>query len=428
MRGMWIGALALVALAVVNGVGRADVCQPCGAEEVEDPKMHGRSLKSYWGVAHQTKPPDMLVLAKAYDQGHLALCGTPDQWEWNMFMGMLAAEMEKFEQAGCYFMQALKHSEGKDHEKVLNNRGSFWVDHYNKSLDYFQKEAFGAALDEAGIAIMIAPDSCKAHNVKGSALSSLGRQQEAIPVLKAGLAVCPDHEGLKVNLFNAYFEQGNRKYKESSQADGDSARSQLLMEAISLYEQGGQILPNDPNIAYQLGSSYAQLVFAGDSTKAAPAREKLLAFLGTAQTKEDKVAALYQLTLVENETKDFSKAAEYCTQFIGMEPSDADGYRLMATIIRNSGDPTRTESYIILYNGLARGAKVKVDSLKALPAYSGSDLTKELAAQGRPDELRSYTDSSGNNMDAAFYWAKGKAIAFYGGQKRGEVSFQPRDK
>jgi hypothetical protein len=28
-------------------------------------------------------------------------------------------------------------------------------------------------------------------------------------------------------------------------------------------------------------------------------------------------------------------------------------------------------------------------------------------------------------MDSAFYWSKGQAIAFYGGQKRGEVSFTP---
>jgi len=428
MKRMWLGALVMAALVLVNGYARADVCQPCAGAQVEDPKLHGRSLKSYWGVAHATKPPDKEVLDKAYTQGHLALCGAPDQWEWNMFMGMLAAEMEKFKEAGCYFDQALRNSEGKDREKVVNNRGSFWVDHYNKALDYFKKEAYDPAIAEADIAILIAPDSCKAYNIKGSALSKLDRQADAIPALKAGLEACPNHEGLKTNLFNAYQEQADAKFLAAGKVKDDSARTRLFSEAITWYEQVDQVKPGDPNVQYQIGASYAQLAFAGDSTKIAPARDNLSQFLGKAETTEDKLAVYYQLSMLEIEAKDYAKAGEYCDQFIAAGPRDPDGYRLKANIIRQSGDPAKAESYIILYNGLAKGKVVNADSLKGTPKYAGSDLGKAIGEKGQPEEFRSYTDSSGNNMDSAFYWSKGQAIAFYGGQKRGEVTFPPQNK
>jgi tetratricopeptide (TPR) repeat protein len=415
----------MAALVLVSGSGRADVCQPCTGVQVEDPKLHGRSLKSYWGVAHATKPPDKEVLDKAYTQGHLALCGQPDQWEWNMFMGMLSAEMEKFKEAGCYFGEAIKYSEGKDQEKVVNNRGSYWVEHYNKALDYFKKEAYDAAITEADIAVSIAPDSCKAYNIKGSALSKLERQAEAIPTLKAGLVACPQHEALKTNLFNAYLEQGDLKYREAGSVKEDSARTRLLNDAVTWYRGAEEIKPGDPNVQYQYGSALAQLAFAGDSTQLAPARDQLVQFLGKTETKEDKLAVLYQLSMLEIEAKDYAKAGEYCDQFLAGDPRDADGYRLKANIIRMSGDATKAESYIILYNGLARGKVVNADSLKGTPKYAASDLGKVFTERGSPEEFRSYTDSSGNNMDSAFYWSKGQAIAFYGGQKRGEVSFTP---
>ncbi len=428
MRVKWIGALVMVLLAGLSAGVRADVCQSCDGEQVDDPKMHGRSLKSYWGVAHATKPPDPEVLAKAFEQGHLALCGTPDQWEWNMFMGMLAAEMEKFDESGCYFMEAVKYSEGKDREKVLNNRGSFWVQHYNQSLDYFKKEAYEPAIDEANIAIQIAPDSCKAHNVKGSALSKMGRPAEAIPVLQAGLKVCPDHEGLRTNLLSSYMEQGDALYKEGAKVSEDTARTRLLSSAIVWYEEAEKVDSSNPNLQYQIGSSYAMMAFAGDSTAIDPAREALLKFTPTAESKQDRLAVYYQLCMLEIQAKDFAKATEYCDLYIAADPHDADGYRLKASILRQSGDNTSAESWIILYNSLAKGSEQDAESLKADPKYASGDLPKMITEKGPPEEYRSYTDSSGNNMDAAFYWSKGLGVAFYGGQKRGEVTIPAASK
>jgi len=426
MKRMWLGVLVMAALVLLAGDLRADVCQPCAGAQVEDPKLHGRSLKSYWGVAHATKPPDKEVLDKAYAQGHLALCGTPDQWEWNMFMGMLAAEMEKYKEAGCYFDQAIKNSEGKDREKVVNNRGSFWVEHQNKAVDYFKKEAYEPAITEADIAILIAPDSCKAYNIKGPALSKLERQAEAILTFKAGLAACPDHKGLKTNLANAYLEQADAKFREAAKAKEDSARTRLFTEAIASYEEAEKAIPDDNTIQYQVGVAYMELASAGDSTKVAPARDRLTRFLAAAETDDDKVTALDQLSMLEIEARDYAKAGEYCDQYISLRPREADGYRLKARIITESGDASKAQGYIIFYNGLAKGKAVKADSLKGAPKYAGSDLGKVIAEKGQPEELRSYTDSSGNNQDCAFYWSKGEAIAFYGGQKRGEVTFSPQ--
>ena len=60
---------------------------------------------------------------------------------------------------------------------------------------------------------------------------------------------------------------------------------------------------------------------------------------------------------------------------------------------------------------------VTVDRLTTLK------VLKAVQERGKPEEARTYKDSSGNTMDALFYWTKGEGMAFYGGSQRGAVKF-----
>ncbi len=123
-----LGALVIGTLSLSPGRGAADPCQDCTGAKVEDPKLHGRSIKSYW--ANKGTPPDTVVLKKGLEQGHLALCGNPDA----MGMGHVHGHVRRrarhmYKEAGCYFSQSLKYvTDAKDKEKVVNNRDSYWVD------------------------------------------------------------------------------------------------------------------------------------------------------------------------------------------------------------------------------------------------------------------------------------------------------------
>ncbi|HWN82779.1 MAG TPA: hypothetical protein VNM87_11820, partial [Candidatus Udaeobacter sp.] len=87
---LWIRFLIAGVVLGSFGVAFADHCQDCQGVQVDDPKMHARSVKSYW--ANRGNPPDSTVLIKGLDQAHMALCGSPEEWEWNMFAGMFASE------------------------------------------------------------------------------------------------------------------------------------------------------------------------------------------------------------------------------------------------------------------------------------------------------------------------------------------------
>jgi tetratricopeptide (TPR) repeat protein len=426
---MWVGALVLVAAGAAAGPrpAGADACQPC-AESIVDPKMHGRSLKSYWGVASKTRPPDPEVLKKAYDQGHLALCGTPDQWEWNMFMGMVSAELGKFEQAGCYFTEALKYAtDEKDRKRAGENRGHYWTEHYNEAINLCRSEAYDRAVEQFDIAIALDPSSCKTYQQKSAALINLRRFTEAVSVLERGLEVCPDDTTSKSTLFSAVHNQGITLLKEAEAAKEDSTRRRFYAEAASWFKRADQLDPEALDNVYNLGLVYFQLVSLGDSTHAGDARETFERFLVRAEKKEERANTLYQLTLLEIRAKDWDKADEYADRFIAADPHDPTAYQLKAVATTERGKAELSEAYIIFYNSLEKGKPVEnLDAWlgQAKTRYGATgDVAKALKEKGTPEEVRSYTDSSGNDMDSFFYWSKGEAIAFYGGHKRGALAF-----
>jgi len=427
MKRMWVGFLVAATLASLPGRALADACQPC-SEKPKDPKVPGRSLKSYWTVAHQTQSVDLTVLAKAFDQGHLALCGQPDHWEWNMFMGMVAAELDKADLAGCYFAEALKHATDPEaREKIQNNSGHYWVEHYNQSLSLFGDgagtggaQAYEQAIEQSNLAIAIAPDSCKAYAIKGSALINLGKHADAIGALEKGRELCPEDESYKTNLFSAFHNRGNELFTQAAAASKDSSRI-LLAEAARWYKRAAELDPDFPENNYQLGMALVQLKNLGDSTSTAGAREHLERFLSTAEDKRARLSAIYHLAVIEIEAKNWAKAAEYADRYVAEDPRDTDGYRLKANISVQAGKSDVAESFIIFSKGKP------VENTDAWLASSkhgaGSDLGKLVKEKGKPEEVRTFTDSSGNNMDSLFYWSKGEGYAFYAGQKRGTVTF-----
>ena len=417
-------ALVIGSLSLSVGLAAADPCQDCTGAKVEDPKLHGRSIKSYW--ANKGTPPDTVVLKKGLEQGHLALCGNPTQWEWAMFSGMFAAELHRYEEAGCYFSQSLKNvTDAKDKEKVVNNRDSYWVTSYNQALTLYTKEKdYEGTIVQADDAIALNPENCKAYALKGPALLALGKTEEALQVLGKARELCPEDSTLATNEFNAIQAEADKYFEQATKAKGDSARVPLYTKSIEWYERAAKINPNDPNIRYQMGTAQMYLVLAGDSTKVDAARNNLAGFLPHAPNRQDSLAALYNLVVLESEGNNPVKASEYADLYLALDPRDADGYRLKAKVLSQQGTPQLAESYIIFFNAMSKGKPVESwDSHYAAGNYASTDLAKAVKERGNPEEARTYKDSSGNTMDALFYWTKGEGMAFYAGSQRGAVKF-----
>lgn len=439
MKPLWVGAVVLAALAVLTADAPADVCQPC-AQTPADPTMHGRSLKSYWNVAKG----DPLVLAKAFEQGQLAACGAPDNWEWNMFTGMVAAELgkslfnarpssdaqadsfrtaakRKFELAGCYFAEASKcATDSKDKEKAENNREHYWVEQYNEAINFFGQEALDPALERLDLAILIDPTRCKAYGLRGPTLIKLQRYEEAITALEKGRSLCPDDTTVAANLFAALHNRGNEIFNEAVKADNDSTRRRLYSEALDWYRKAAEIEPDQLVNLYQIGITHTQLVDLGDATQVEGARQNLKAFVDKSENKEDKAKALYELSLIEIEAKDWDKAEDYAEEYLSLAPRDAEAYLLKSEVAREKKDADTSTGFLVFYHAMKKGKAVE-DVEKWLQT-SGGDLGK-LKEKGKPDELKLYKDESGKSMVAVFYWSKGEGYAFYEGSKLASVTF-----
>jgi tetratricopeptide (TPR) repeat protein len=451
----FLGALAIGILSLSAGTAFADPCQDCAGAKIEDAKLHGRSIKSYW--ANKGTPPDTVVLKKGLEQGHLALCGNPTQWDWSMYSGMFAIELanatlasstapgskpdperEKALQAealrlhrvgGCYFKNAISNaSNKKDIEMASNNRDSYWVARYNSALTFFQRKSYEDALEELDYAIALSPDSCRSYTLKGTTLLQMGKTEEALKVYSTARALCPSDTMLTGNEFKASFSEGNRHFALAQKAKGDSARVHYT-DAIAWYEKAIKVQPNDANTLYQLGTAQMYLVLAGDSTQVDAARKNLAAFLPQAPSRQDSLAALYNLVVLESEGNNPTKAGEYADLYLKLDPRDADGYRLKAKVLSQQGTPQQAESYIIFFNAMSKGQPVESwDTHFASGKYASTDLAKAVQERGNPEEARTYKDSSGNPMDALFYWTKGEGMAFYAGSQRGQVTFPAQPK
>ncbi|HWN80860.1 MAG TPA: hypothetical protein VNM87_02075, partial [Candidatus Udaeobacter sp.] len=190
------------------------------------------------------------------------------------------------------------------------------------------------------------------------------------------------------------------------------------------------IEPEDASALYELGTSEYQLVMDGDSTLSEPARQHLAKYLGKAENAQDSVAALYPLVRLESEAKNSTKASEYADLVVALEPKEAGSYSMKANVLNQAGDAKGAQSYVVIYSALAKGKPVdNWDAHAAAANYpAGSDIASVVKQKGKPEEARTYNDSSSNPMDALFYWSKGEGLAFYAGKQLGAVSFRPQQK
>ncbi len=397
------------------------LAQPATVEEVDcsqvnDPKKNGRSGKSYFTIATKSDPFDEEVLRKAEVQFAMALCeenGIPDQWEWNMFMGMIKCEFGKHGEAGPYFERATQNAEKKKHkEQVADNRKHYWVDRYNSGLNAFKEEAYESAATEARAALEIDPTECRGYTLLGPALIQTAQFDEAISVLEKGRELCEEDDRLRENLFVAYHNHGGGLFNDKKYA-----------EAAEWYAKAAELNPEDLGNLYQLGASQLQAA-EEDSTMVGAARQSFQRYIELVGD-EGRADGLYNLTLVDLEAEDYEAAEVSAGEYISARPFDPDGYRLMSRIYAKTKQSDKMESNIVLFNCMKTEPIEDVGSwcADAAKRYGArSDFAKAMKDSGDPDRVYLHTDSNGNEMVATYYESAGELHSFYHGKKKGTVT------
>ena len=367
-----------------------------------------------------------------------------DNEAWS-YLGWAYAELDSAEQAGRAFDAAVEKlkADPKALDRAVKNREHYWVGYFNagilslqnadkilpladiaRSTDAEKAGRARAELDSAVTflkkAMAILPSKPDSYGNLALAYVALGKTEQALATLDAGLAIAPNDEKLlerKSNLTGGAASQlmADKKYDE----------------AIALFARRLDKDAHDFDAANMIAEAYtekaAELEGQKDSTGARAARAKSAEAFGRAAAiaPSDSVRRIltYNQAVASESAGQPRQAAELCFGLIQSQPNDLDAHRVLRTAYDSMGLSEQATDEFWVIAGLSSKATSEANPdtyLEALP--KASDAAKVVAAQGKPDEVR-HVVAGDTKVDIWFYWAKKRAFAFTTNRQMGSANF-----
>lgn len=291
----------------------------------------------------------------------------------------------------------------------------------------------------------------------------LGRSDEAIGAARMGLAIKPDDQQLNRNMRVAVMGPANRAFTGGN-----------YPEAIRLYRIAKDLDPSSKLIySSQIADSWYN--YAGKQAEKSPERKaafdsaavSYMALLNEAPAESTTMRenALYNSAVIYSNLENYKEANRILDQAVELYPKNKELLSLAGQTKYQSGDaqgavvvlkksleidPTdqTVHQFLFLsytklkkqdesvaeytvYKALSEGKQKVGPALKIWVDSAGNRLgaqqqiTKTVAAEGYPDEVRTYPDGD-KTLECFFYWGKGKAITFLNGQHFSTLTFPPK--
>ena len=113
---------------------------------------------------------------------------------------------------------------------------------------------------------------------------------------------------------------------------------------------------------------------------------------------------------------------------LDLDPRQGRYYDLVGRLSDCLGEKTERVAGLVFSRALSSGEVVPSENLRAHRETYGpsSGLVRKHREEGEPEEVRVFTDATGGEYATWFYWSRGKAFAFYNGEKKYETSFKPQ--
>ncbi len=321
---------------------------------------------------------------------------------------------------------------------------------------------FGEAAYYFELASYVDPASVDTYANLSFVYGVLGRAEDAMRAAKRGLEIEPQNERLTKNLRAAAMSTGNRFYgsgeylaavrafQNAMQVDPGSTIIYMDRIANSWYNHA-QKLPQGPERAAAYDS-------------AAGAFQRLLDVVppDSVSIREN---ALYNASVIYNNLENYAKAAEVLEKAVQLFPNNKEMASLLgqmkyqandfpgaATVLKHAveldpADPTphqflflslqklgkKDDSFgeYLLYKSLSEGAPKRPNQIKIWVDAAdnrlgaGNDLNGVKAAEGYPEEVRTYTEDN-KIFETWLYWGKGKSFTFMEGKKISQSAFPPK--
>ena len=290
----------------------------------------------------------------------------------------------------------------------------------------------------------------------------LGRADEAIASARLGLAIKPDDQQLMRNMRVAVMGPANRAftgenypeairlYRIAIDLDPSSKLIYRSQIADSWYNWASKLDKGTQKTATFDSAAVAYMALLNEApAESTTMRENALynsavIYSNLENYKEavrilDKAVELYpknkELLSLAGQTKyqadDAAGAIVVLKKALELDPADQTVHQFLFLSYTKLKKQEDSVAEYTVYKALSEGKqrvgpalKVWVDSAdNRLPA--GHQLKKTIAADGYPEEIRTYLDGE-KTLESWFYWNKGKAVTFLNGQLFSKASFPPK--
>jgi tetratricopeptide (TPR) repeat protein len=190
-------------------------------------------------------------------------------------------------------------------------------------------------------------------------------------------------------------------YNKAKKLEGD-ARKAAFKAAGDAYAKGAELKPTSADLPFNAALSYQ----SAEQHALAEAQWK-----ATLKVRPDDKEAWRSLSSTLADEKKFPEAVEAAQKALGLDPKDKSNHRLLGAMYTKAGDNLRSKQALMAYLALEKGKSSETSS-----AASGAAGTKLQATAGKPDEIYQW-EAEGQNYESWFYWSKGLAYHFSGGNQ-----------
>lgn len=324
-----------------------------------------------------------------------------------------------------------------------------------------------SALAEAAynfeLAMLVDPTGADIYKNLSYVYEVLGRTDDAIRAAQKGLALRPGDKDLTQNLRVAAMGRGNRLFKSEKFAESipayraamsydDEGRVQYLSLIADAFQNMARSEAKGPKQAAYYDSAGVAYMSVYESAPAdssgAAMKENALYNAAIIQVNLENYKGANDilakgletfpnskdLWLLAGQTKfqleDYEGAVTAMKKVVELNPKEADAHQILFHAYNKLNRRAESVAEYTIYKALSEGKartgsqlKTWVDSAgNRLP--KGHQLDKTKAAEGYPEEVRTYMDGD-KTLESWFYWTKGKTITFLEGQVFSQATFPP---
>jgi tetratricopeptide (TPR) repeat protein len=364
----------------------------------------------------------------------------PNNAEAHFWLGKAYAELDSTQQARATLDKAaeLAASGTKPEVKsdIENAIDHYWSQRHNEGLSFAKAAQDAAALDkpdEAKKNWRLALNQFKKARIyndkkeetprnMGVSYFNLAEIDSGLAALRDAQALAPGDEKAADILFNQYRNLGDQA------AEKGMSDPQSLKDAVRFYQEAEKIRPTDSDLLFSIGVMHYQIAEADTAARKSHYGEAVSYFERAIEGKPDDQEALFNASTLHLELKSCDKGIVLAKRLLDLNPREGKHHDLVGRLSDCLGQKNDRVAGLVFSRALQGGEVVPLEGFKEMVQSKGaqSDLMRRYREEGSPEEVRSFKDASNREYMAWFYWTRGKALAFYGGEFKYQTSFKPQ--